>query len=82
MCTVNSTACHKVSLDLRGGEMPQSPVENMVDTGIGREYGSFLQSVCSTDQGSVNIFCKGPKSQLFRLCGPCGLCLNYSALLL
>lgn len=82
MRTVDSTACRKVSQDLKGAETLQSPVENVVATGMDREYGPFFQSVWTTDQESAHVFCKWPNSKHFRLCGPRGLCPNYSALLL
>lgn len=36
------------------------------------------ESSCHTRPGICKSFCKVPNSKYFRLCRPCGLCLNYS----
>ena len=56
-----------------------------------RAVGYFLCTPPSTslsilnlilNNGSVNLFCKGPKSKYFRLCGIYGICRNYSAVVM
>lgn len=39
-----------------------------------------ISSNLPSDQGLANSFCKAPDVKYFRLCGPCGLCHDYSAI--
>lgn len=47
--------------------------------GLSNPWGSVpeREPICCLDQGSTNVFYKGPDSKHFRCCGPYTLCHNY-----
>lgn len=40
----------------------------------------YFQPLDTLGQGPENVFCKGPHSKKFRLCGPDSLCWSHSVL--